>query len=658
MTDAITQVLLLLLAAVISVGYLHRLGMPPILGYLILGVVLGPHALGLMSDSPAAHYAAEVGIVFLMFSIGLEFSLPKLYAMRRLVFGLGLAQVVLTLAGATLIALMVGLDWRAAVTIGAVLSMSSTAVLSKLLAERTELDAPHGRTVMGVLLFQDLAVVPMLVLIPSMGLSAERLALELLTAGLKAAVALIIILYLGPKLMQRWFFLVARRRSAEVFMLNVLLVVLGLSWVTEQAGLSLALGAFLAGMLLSETDYRYRVEEDIKPFRDVLMGLFFVTVGMLLDLRLVVAELPAVLGTLILLLIGKFLLIAGLCRAFGEAGGTAIRTGVWLAAGGEFGFVLLSLAGKAELLPPAIMQVVLTALILSLLMAPILAQYADQIALRLLPSEWLMRSMQLTSIAAESMDIDRHAILCGFGRNGQYLGRLLEQEGIRYIALDLDPDRVREAAAAGETVVYGDAAKREALIAAGIHRAAVVVVTYADTASALRVLHQVHELRPEAPVIVRLRDERDLDRILQAGAAEAVPEAIESSMMLASHALLLAGLPLSRVVRRIQQVRGMRYHLLRGIYQGAEQLLEEALGQHPHKRLHSVPLDEHAQAVDRILAAFDLTAIDVEVTAVRRGKIRIMAPAADFRLQAGDVVVLLVEPAELAVAETRLLRGL
>ncbi|MDP3872390.1 MAG: cation:proton antiporter [Pseudomonadota bacterium] len=655
--SALELVLLLLAASVLVVGLFRSIGLPPILGYLLVGALAGPHALAFIPDTDEARQFAEYGIVFLMFSIGLEFSLPKLFSMKRVVFGLGGMQVALSVAGVITFAWLFGLSLKGAIAVGAAIAMSSTAVLIKLLVERMELDSAHGRQVIGVLLFQDLAVVPFLVVIPVLSLGAEESMEALALAGVKAAVALTLILYLGPRLMQRWFFVVAQRKSPELFMLNVLLVTLGMAFATEHAGLSLALGAFLAGMLISETQYRYQVEEDIKPFRDVLLGLFFVTIGMKLNLALVLSELFFVLVTVLFILIGKFVVAAAASRFFGSSPGTALRVGLWLCAGGEFGFVLMALADSANLLPDRILQIVLASLLLSLLTAPILAHYADRIVLRLVPSEWLMRSMQLTSIAAQSLATDGHAIVCGYGRNGQYLGRFLENEGISFIALDLDPERVREAAAAGETVVFGDAGKRETLIAAGLTRASIVVITFVDTEAALRVIHLVNELHAEVPVVVRTFDERDYDKLSSAGATEVVPESLESSLMLATHALVLLGIPLHRVLKRIRQFRGDRYHLLRGLYRGAEHLAEEAATDQQHTRLHSVPLAPGAWAIGHRIDEFHFNDIRVEVSAIRRRGIRALEPSSDLAFESGDVVVLLGAPAELAQAESRLLKG-
>jgi len=638
---------------VLAVVIFRRFNLPPVLGYLLVGSIIGPHALNLMRDMQRVEYIAEFGVVFLMFSIGLEFSLPKLYSMKRIVFGLGLLQVLISMALITGLAMLFGIGWQLGIALGGVFAMSSTAVLTKLLAERMQLDSAHGREIMGVLLFQDLAVVPLLVLIPSLTQPPEKLAMLLGIALLKAVVALAVILVFGQKLMRKWFHFVARAKSSEVFILNVLLITLGLATLTELAGLSLALGAFVAGMLISETEYRLQVEEDIKSFRDVLMGLFFVTIGVKLDLHILVGLWWQVLLALLALLLVKSIVVGLLSWRLGSTPGNAIRSALWLCAGGEFGFVLL---GEIARLPKSIEQVALTALVLSMLIAPFIVQYSEKLVMRFVAGEWLLRSMQLTQIAAQSMGTEKHAILCGFGRSGQYLARFLSQEGINYIALDLDPDRVREAAAGGETVVFGDAARKEALVAAGLMRASVAIVTVSDTPLAEKILHHIQALRPEIPVIVRTADERDIERLSRAGATEVVPETLEASLMLASHALVLLGTPVNRVLKRIRQTRSQRYSLLRGFYRGASDHDIDEIDDHHQPRLHSVLLGPGAGAIGRTLDEINLEQLGCEVSAIRRRGIRAVEPAPETRLEEGDVVVVLGTPEAVSAAEERLLQ--
>ncbi|MFZ2268569.1 MAG: monovalent cation:proton antiporter-2 (CPA2) family protein [Azonexus sp.] len=649
--SVLSLILLLLGASVLAVVIFRRFNLPPVLGYLLVGSIIGPHALNLMRDVYRAEHLAEFGVVFLMFSIGLEFSLPKLYAMKRIVFGLGLLQVVLSILLISGLVMLLGVNWQLGIALGSVFAMSSTAVLTKLLVERMQLDSAHGREIMGVLLFQDLAVVPLLVLLPSLTQPPEKLAMLLGIALLKAVVVLAVILVFGQKLMRKWFHFVARAKSSEVFVLNVLLITLSLATITELAGLSQALGAFVAGMLISETEYRLQVEEDIKPFRDVLMGLFFVTIGVKLDLNIVVGLWWQVLLGLTALLAIKSLIVGLLSWRLGSTPGNSIRSALWLCAGGEFGFVLL---GEIAHLPKVVEQLTLTVLVLSMLLAPFVVQYSEKLVMRFVASEWLLRSMQLTNIAARSMGTEKHAILCGFGRSGQYLARFLSQEDINYIALDIDPDRVREAAAGGENVVFGDAGRKEALMAAGLMRASVVIFTMSDTPLAEKVLHHVQELRPDLPVIVRTSDERDMGRLAKAGAAEVVPETLEASLMLASHALVLVGVPLNRVLKRIRLIRSQRYRLLRGFYRGMSDRDEDEDHQ---PRLHSVWLTPGAAGIGQTLEQLDLEGMGCEVSAIRRRGIRAVEPAPETRLEEGDVVVVLGDPEVVTAAEERLLKN-
>lgn len=648
--------LLLLLASVVGVVVFRSLNLPPMLGYLSVGILIGPHALALIENAERVEGLAEFGVVFLMFSVGLEFSLGRLRAMRRIVFGLGLAQVLGCLLATMLVSLATShwlhVGWQASLALGAAFAMSSTAIVSKLLAERLELEAEHGRNIIGVLLFQDLAVVPLLIVIAALGKGVTDLAWALGLAAIKIGVTLTLLLFFGQKLLRAWFELVARRRSQELFILNLLLVTLGAAFLTERLGLSMALGAFVAGMLISETPFRHHVEEDIKPFRDVLLGLFFVTTGMLLDPAVLWHHPLTVLGLAVVPIAFKLVLIVGLARAFGASGGVAIRTGLGLAQAGEFGFVLLALAQGRGLLDPLVADATLAAMLLSMLAAPFMIQNSDRIAMRLSSNEWLTQALAMTRIATQTIKTAEHVIICGYGRSGQNLARMLDQEGIAYVALDLDPDRVRGAAAAGEAVVFGDAARREALIAAGIQRAGAVAVTYANVPSALRVLSQVQELNKALPVIVRTVDDASLERLLNAGATEVIPEIVEGSLMLASHTLVMMGVPMRRVVRRVEEMRDARYRLLRGYFHGSDDAGDN--DESERIRLQSVSIDANAGAIGRTLGQLDLTSLGVEVTALRRRGIRGDEPAADTRLMPDDILVLRGSPEALSDAQARL----
>ncbi|MEO5696147.1 MAG: cation:proton antiporter [Burkholderiaceae bacterium] len=656
-------VLLYLVAAVAGVLVCRMAKLPPMLGYLAVGVLIGPNAADLAKDSASVSYLAEFGVVFLMFVIGLEFNLPKLKSMRKLVFGLGLSQVMLTMAATIAANLLIawalsllgrqwGLSWQGSVALGGALAMSSTAIVVKLMAERLELESEHGRRVIGVLLFQDLAVVPLLVLIPALGSPPQELLQALGLAALKAAALLGVLLVGGQRVMRWWLTIVARLKSEELFVLNLLLVTLSLAFLTEHFGLSLALGAFVAGMLIAETEYKHQVETDIRPFHDVLLGLFFITIGMKLDGQAVWMQWPLVLGLTILPVLFKFALVTFLARAFGAAPGVALRTGLYLAQAGELGFVLLALATDRGLLPDRMQSPVLASMVLSILATPFLVMYSNRIVMRLSATDWLMQSVAMTTIAKRSINAEAHIIIAGYGRSGQNLARLLEGEKIPYMALDLDPDRVRQAAAAGQSVVFGDAARLQSLMAAGLARASAVVVSYHDTPSALKILRLARQHAPTVPVIVRTIDDTDIERLREAGAAEVVPEAIEGSLMLASHALALVGVPMRRVIRVVQEQRDARYGLLRGYFHGAD---DDTVDDLQNARLLSVTLPTAGNQIGRPLSALALHAVGVTVVSVRRAAGGVTPPHDALVLGAGDTLVLSGLPEPLGLAEARLL---
>jgi monovalent cation:H+ antiporter-2, CPA2 family len=654
--------LLYLLAAVLGVVVCRYLKLPPMLGYLAVGVVIGPNALAVAKNADGVRHLGEFGVVFLMFVIGLEFNLPKLRTMRHHVFGLGLFQVTLTMlittAASMLFALVApakwGMDWKTALALSGAMAMSSTAIVVKLMSERIEMESEHGKRVMGVLLFQDLAVVPLLVLIPALSASPEQMASTLLWALFKAAALITLLLVGGPRIMRWWLTLVARRKSEELFVLNLLLVTLGLAWLTELAGLSLALGAFIAGMLISETQYKHQVETDIRPFHDVLLGLFFISIGMMLDWRLVLERWPLVLILVFLPVLFKAATVTLITRGLGASMGVSLRTGLYLAQAGEFGFVLLSLSQTHSLVPPELLNPILAAMVLSMLATPFIIMHSHAIVLRLVSNEWLMESVQMTRIASKSITANKHVIICGYGRCGQNLARMLDKENIAYMALDLDPDRVRQAAAAGDSVVYGDAGRLQALMAAGMARASAVVVTYLETASALKVLSHIQEHAPQVPVVIRTQDDHDLELLQKAGATEVVPETIEGSLMLASHALALVGVPVRRVIRIVREQREARYSLLRGFFRGSD---DGDADEAEMERLNTIQLPVHAKAIGDAIGELGLDVLETRLVSLRRQSGQIMPLTDSLVLMAGDTLVLSGKADAISQTELRLLKG-
>ncbi len=657
MFDSLTSVLLLLTSSVLAVALFRALKLPAMLAYFFVGMLFGPFGFNFLPSTESGRQVAEFGIVFLMFSLGLEFSLPKLYSMRKTLFGLGGAQVIITLSVSMLVGLLAGLGWATAFVIGGALTMSSTAIVSKILMERVDLNSRHGRLSIGILLFQDLAVIPILVLIPALGAHSGDLGSILGLSLVKTVVLLFVLFKFGKVVINYWFELVAAQRSRELFIMNVLMVTLLLAAATKLAGLSYALGAFIAGMLISETRYRYQVESDIAPFRDILLGLFFISVGMLLDFHFMLNHIGLVLALLAGFVLFKAAVVAVLTRAFGYEAGVGIRTGIILAQAGEFSFVLLALGLEQKLIGGDELQVVLAASLISMVIAPFIIQKNGRIA-RKLAKNYTKNSAQIVDeIEHSTANLKDHVIICGYGRSGQYLGRFLKEENIPFIALDIDPARVQDAAAAGEHVMYGDAGRRIVLEAAGGARAKALIVSYSDTRASMKVLHVAQEGYPNLPVIVRTYDDADMDAFRAAGATEVVPEVLEGSLMLASHALVLLGVPLNRVVKRIRLFREERYKMFKGFFGGLTDI-DKASTKQRVNRLHSVEITAGTFAQGQYLEDINFSHFDVELQYIRRpNMLEDIHPRPDIMLAEGDVLVLLGSAEDLVAAEIFLISG-
>jgi monovalent cation:H+ antiporter-2, CPA2 family len=656
MYETLPLILILLISSVLAVALFRAFRLPAMLAYFLVGVLLGPHTTGLLPDSEANREFAEFGIVFLMFSIGLEFSLPQLYAMRKKVLGLGGTQVFVTLAAAMGIAKLAGLSWPAAFVIGSALVMSSTAIVSKLLAERLDLNSRHGRLSIGVLLFQDIAVVPILVLIPALAVTGADLTDVLGLAMLKAVAMLLFLFTIGKWLINPWFNLVAGQRSRELFVMNVLMITLLLAFATRLAGLSYALGAFIAGMLISETKFKYQVESDISPFRDIFLGLFFISVGMLLNLQQIANNIGVILLVLVLFILFKATIVTLVVRFVKYETGVAIRTGLILAQAGEFSFVILALGVEQKLVTGQALQIILAVSLLSMVIAPFLIQYNGRIARKLVQSYSRNSGQVVQDIDDVGKHLHDHVIICGYGRSGQYLARFLREESIPYMALDIDPSRVLEASAAGESVMFGDAARRQVLEAAGGERAKALVISYSDNRAAMKILHIVQENYPQLPVIVRTVDDTNMEALREAGATEVVPEILEGSLMLASHALMLIGVPLHRVVKRIRIFREERYKLFKGYFHGISDAENEDIARQ-QVRLHSVIISPGTFAIGRRLVDMQLENFEVEVKSIRRPNSKGLELTEESILADGDVIVLLGQPTGLTNAQNALLIG-
>jgi CPA2 family monovalent cation:H+ antiporter-2 len=655
--SGLADILTLLALSVVAVAALRKLNLPPILGYLVVGVVVGPDALGWLEDSETTRFLGEIGVVFLLFTLGLEFSIPQFLVLRKPLLGLGGAQVLGGALSGGAIAWASGIPAPAAWVMGGALAMSSTAIVVKQLTEQLELQSLQGRLALGILLFQDLAAVPFLVMIPILADDNQALGLALFIAFCKGVAACAGLLALGRWLLRPLFHQIAASRSAELFTLSVLLVSLAAAWITHRLGLSLALGAFLAGLMLSETEYRHQIESDIRPFRDVLLGLFFIIVGMQLAWPLLPALWPWVVLLTLGLVLGKGIFIALLTWFAGYDRAVALRTGAVLAQGGEFGFALLALALHRGLLTEAQSQPILASIIVSMVLAPLIIRYNGALPKAVFATSPGGPAQRAREIASATRAFRDHVIICGFGRIGQNMARFLRDEGFAYVALDLEPARIKQAWEAGEWVFYGDATHRDILEAAGLAQARALIISFADPPrGALRILRNARLLRDDLPILVRTRDDANLDQLLEAGATEVVPETLEASLMLAVQLLLLLEVPVGKVVRRMRRVRGDRYQMLRVFFRRSEAERRPEAAR-DHERLRSVFLPPAAFAVNKPLGELCLEQIGVSITAVRRTGIRGDEPAADLRLAAGDILVLGGTPEQLAQAEERLLRG-
>src|ERR1019366_6460358 len=573
--DPLLQILILLAASVLVVAGVRKLALPAILGYLVVGMLLGPHALRWAVDNATTQLLADFGVVFLVFTLGLEFSLPRLVAMRWEVLGVGGAQVLVTtgLVAAAAIALF-HVAPAVAVVIGGAIAMSSTAIIIAQLTEQSENNRTHGRLAVAICFFQDLSFPLFLALVSVLTAGGEAASPTHIAVAVGSAIlALLLVLAAGRWLLHPLFVMIASVRSAELFSLAVLLVVLASAWATHAVGLSLALGAFLAGMMLAETEFRHQVEATIRSYREVLLGLFFITVGMLLDVRLLFRDLGLVTSILVGMLLFKAAVVMLVAEPATKSWFKSLRTGVVVAQSGEFGFALLTLLLRRELSDPDIVQPLLAATVLSMVLSPLLIRHNRRITRAFLgesgpPHNEAMREAQATLAVAER----DHVVICGFGRVGQNIARVLEQTGFEYIALDLDPYRVRVGRQAGDPVIYGDAGKEKVLENVGIAHASCVVVTFTKPEIALRILRSVRALRPDVPVLVRTQDDSKLEELQAAGATEVVPETFEASLMLLSHLLLLLKLPVSRAIRTVNDIRSRRYGMLRQYFRadGAE----------------------------------------------------------------------------------------
>lgn len=649
------SVVLVLAIAVVTVILCRRFQIPSMLGYLVVGFIAGPGVMRLIPQTPATEFLGEIGIVFLMFSIGLEFSLGRLRAMRKMVLGLGLAQVVGTMLAIVAIGYLLNMHWVSSLALAGALMVSSTAIVSRLMSERGDLGKMHGQMSMGVLLMQDIAVVPIMILMHSMAGDSNTLWQDLAFAMLKMAAVLVVMLYLGEKLMRPWFNLVAKQEQSELFMLNVLLVTLGVAYLTELAGLSLALGAFVAGMLIAETQYRFQVEDDIRPFRDVLLGFFFITIGMKMDIGVLFENYGKILSFVFVLIVIKALIVFFVSIRQKYEKKDAFQAALYLAQGGEFGFVLLALALKDTLIEEEIVQIGTAAILLSMIAAPFIIKAAPWLTGKIFKSEWDEKSVDLHAVLVENMGKNNHVILVGFGHAGQTVARLLKKEGINYYVLDLDAERVQAARLAGEPIAYGDAKRKDILLAAGLNRARLVLLSTHSVSANEHVLSTIMAIRPSLPVIIRSDTDEHIEPLCNQGAASVVSDDQEIGLVLATEALLNFDMPFYQVFNIIREVRQDRYDILKGLYLGSDEMADAQDAKNIYR--DSILLTNGADAIGKNPKSLPFSRLKVGLLGIRRGASRLEHFSNDFTLQENDVMMVVGLPAEICQLKEIVLQG-
>ncbi|WOI36691.1 cation:proton antiporter [Alteromonas sp. CI.11.F.A3] len=654
MSAGFLNVIALMFIAVCSVAIFKRIHLPPILAYLFAGILAGPQLFALFAHPQEMHLLAETGIVFLLFSLGLEFSLPKLVAMRALVFGVGVGQMLLTTAVFTSIPYLFGLPISASIIIGGALALSSTAIVIKQATEMGILNNRRTQLAVSILLFQDLAVVPFLIAIPLLAQSGEvSIAFALGEALLKGIFVIAFLMSVGKWVLPWVFREVAKTRTDELFVLTTILIALLAGGLTYYFGLSMALGAFLAGMMLGESQYKYQLEADIRPFRDILMGLFFVTVGMQLDINVLWSNFFTIVLGVVGLMIIKILMVR-VAAAFVKTNPLdAWSAGIKLCQIGEFSFVIAALATTYGVLTTGQSSLIVSMGVLSMALTPWLMNNSLVFAKRIVANK--SEDNAHNTLIVDN-DLTNHVVICGFGRVGQSVARMLKMEGIAFIAIDMDPVRVHESRNAGEPVLFGDASQKDILSSANVEKAKLILVTFDQPDKAKQVISGTHQIDNTADVMVRTKRDYQLDGLYSAGANQVVPELQEGSLMLISQVLHYAGVPMSRILKRVRAERKGRYDHLHGFYPG--ETTEISYGTEDKLEfIHAVVLSEHAACMGKKIKDIDFARMRVNVRGLRRNGTEVKDPDHEAVLQPHDVLVIAGKPRRVERAERKLLEG-
>ena len=534
-------IIILLFAAISIVALFHRMRISPLIGYFVAGALIGPHGFELVYSNSMIDILGEIGIIFLLFSIGLELTLEKLMAMRRNVFGLGGTQVVITTLAITTMAYYYGLDLKISIIIGGGLALSSTAIVLKVLQEKNAVSNQIGRLSVAILLLQDFAVVPLLVLVPLFVPDSQGGLLEpILQALTKAFFALVIIFIIGRLLIRPLFNIVASTKNDEIFIATTLLISLGTAYITNYFNLSMALGAFVAGLIVAETEYCHEVEQVILPFKKLLLGLFFMAIGMSIDLRVLYENLSLIIFLAISLMMLKALIIVSLCLLFKCKKSSAINVGFLLSQGGEFAFILFNLDATEKIIHPDTLQILMAIVTTTMALTPFLSKIGSFIAKKMDDEEHRKTTEQILDY--DTMDMTQHVIIAGFGKVGKVIAKVLELEKVNYIAMDTDSSVVNREQDAGFSVFLGDTTKVSILKAMRAERARSIIIALNNSLMSKKAIKIIKENFPEVKVIVRVKDLSDAASYYEAGADSLVPETCETGLQLVATVLSIAGL--------------------------------------------------------------------------------------------------------------------
>lgn len=643
------EILAILASAVFIVWLFRRLKLPAILAYLVAGTLVGEHGLNLAHDQVDYDHFAELGIVFLLFTLGLEFSLPRLMAMRNLVLAVGSLQVGISLLIFIVASMLFGLSFESAFVVGSILALSSTAIVIRQLSETGAMKRKSGQLSVAILLFQDVAVVPLLIIIPMLAVEGESsMFLALLIAIFKGVVVVFLLFVIGKRLLPKVFNVIASVRTDELFVLTTLLVTLLVSALTQWFGLSMALGAFLAGMMLGESEYKHQLEADIRPYRDILLGLFFITVGMKLDIGLLLSSPLNLLALMVGFMLVKVMVIKILASRAGESSKDGWASGLMLAQMGEFGFVIIALADKVDILPSAVSSMLLGAGVISMAITPYMIERARSWSI-FLSQEKSPQTIDLEALP-ENKNLKDHVIICGFGRVGQTVSRFLKQESIDFVAIDIDPLRTRKAREAGENILFGSSRQTELLKAAHLSKAKLVVIAFGGDKQSLEVIQKVRSLSPNVPILVRTRNDDQLDLLHEAGANQVVPEILEGSLMLVSQVLSLTGVPFSRIMRRVQAERKNHYNHLHGFFQGEHtDMSPEAIDR--IEFAHAILINADSFGCGKSIESLTLDEKHVNVIALKRGDVETESPNENIILQVQDTLIVRGKPSHVEKVE-------